>query len=145
MIGKLIEIEKEKTIVKITKGNNKKIKIISMKLNNVYNFAKTYCSFSCLEDYSKIIKEYKDEKYFCENNGNKIITIEIMKKYDGSLNKLQNTLTKKQTIKILIQILYSIIEAFYKYGFIHEDLSLGNLLYGIKTTNEVVEYNLTKK
>lgn len=36
------------------------------------------------------------------------------------------------------------MEAFYKFGFIHEDLSLGNVLYKIKTKNEVVEYNLTK-
>ena len=36
------------------------------------------------------------------------------------------------------------MEAFYKYGFIHEDLSLGNILYRIKTNNEVVEYKLTK-
>ena len=142
MIGKMIE--KEKVIVKITSGNNKRIKIIGMKLNKIYNFAKTYCSFSCLENYSKITNEYKNENYFCENNGNKMITIEIFKKYDGSLIKLQNNLTINQTTKILIQILYSIMEAFYKYGFIHEDLSLGNVLYRIKTQNEVVEYNLTK-
>ena len=70
-------IEKEKIIVKITSGNNKRIKIIGMKLNKIYNFAKTYCSFSCLENYSKITNEYKNENYFCENNGNKMITIEI--------------------------------------------------------------------
>lgn len=85
--------------------------------------------------------------YFCEDNkdgGEKMITIEIMKKYDGSLNKLQNKLTIKQTTKILIQILYSLMESFYKFGFIHEDMSMGNILYKIKTQNEVIEYNLMK-
>lgn len=140
-------IEKEKVIVKITKGSNKKIKIIGMKLNKIYNFAKTYCSFSCLEDYSNIVNKYVDKKYFCENNvskENKIITIEIFKKYEGSLNKFKSNLTIKQATKILIQILYSIMEAFYKYGFIHEDMSLGNILFKVKTKNEIVEYNLTK-
>ena len=142
MIGKMVE--KEKVIVKITIGSNKKIRIIGMKLNTIYNFAKTYCSFSCLENYSKITNNYENEIYFCNDNGDKMITIEIMKKYDGSLTKLYDKLTRKQITKILIQILYSIMEAFYKYGFIHEDLSLGNILYKIKTQNEVIEYNFTK-
>lgn len=137
-------VEKEKVIVKITKGKNKKTRIIGMKLNNIYYFSHTYCSFSCLEDYSKITKKYKNSEYFCDDTGNKMITIEIMKKYSGSLNKLKNMLSVTQTTKILIQILYSLMEAFYKYGFIHEDLSLGNVLYKIKTKNEVIEYNLTK-
>ena len=141
MISKLVE--KEKVIVKITSGNNKKIKILSMKLNFLYNFTKTYCSFSCLENYTKILKKYDKEDYFCEKNGNRIITIEIMKKYEGSLSKLVGKLTISQITQILIQILYSIMEAFRIYGFIHEDLSLGNILYKIKSTNEVIEYNLT--
>lgn len=142
MIGRLVE--KEKVIVKITKGNNKKIKFLSTELNSLYNFTKTYCSFSCLENYSKILKKYDKENYFCEKDGDKIITIEIMKKYEGSLSKLEGKLSIEQTTQILIQILYSIMEAFNKYGFIHEDLSLGNILYRIKSTNEVIEYNLHK-
>ena len=86
MIGQMIE--KEKVIVKITTGSNKKIKIIGMKLNNIYNFSKTYCSFSCLENYSKITNKYENEIYLCNDKEDKMITIEIMKKYDGSLNKL---------------------------------------------------------
>ena len=143
MIAKLIG--EEKVIVKITKGNNKKIKILSRTLNSLFNFTNTYCSFSCLEDYSKILKKYENEIAFCDKTGSKTITIEIMKKYDGSLSKLENKLTIKQTTKILIQILYSVMEAFNKYGFVHEDMSLGNILYRIKTQNEVIEYNLTKK
>lgn len=142
IIGKLIE--KEKVIVKITNGNNKKIKILSMKLNHIYNFSKTFCSFSCLKNYSKIINQYEGEKQFCDIEGKKTVTIEVMKKYEGSLTILKSQLTINQTTKILIQILYSLMEAFYKYGFIHEDLSLGNILYRIKTKNEVVEYNLKK-
>jgi hypothetical protein len=142
MIGKLVE--NEKVIVKITKGDNKKIKILSMKLNSLYNFTRTYCSFSCLEDYSKIIKKYDKESSFCEKSGNNLITIEIMRKYNGSLSKLENKLSIEQVTKILVQLLYSIMESFHKYGFIHEDLSLGNILYRIKTTNEVISYNLTK-
>ena len=142
MIGKLVE--NEKVIVKITKGNNKKIKVLSMKLNSLYNFMKTYCSFSCLEDYSKIVKKYEKENSFCEKNGDKMITIEIMKKYEGSLSKFEGKLSVSQVTQILIQLLYSIMESFNKYGFIHEDLSLGNVLYRIKSKNEVIEYNLTK-
>lgn len=143
MISELIA--KEKIIVKITIGNNKKIRIIGKKLNNIYNFSKIYYSFTCFENYEKITNEYKNEKQFCEIDGNKLITIEIMKKYSGSLTKLLSSLSSYQTTKILIQILYSLMEGFYRYGFVHEDMSLGNVLYRIKSTNEIIEYNLTDK
>ena len=50
MIGELID--KEKVIVKITRNKNKKIKLFSKILNNLYNFINTYCSFSCTEFYN---------------------------------------------------------------------------------------------
>ena len=136
-------IDKEKVIVKITKNKNKKILILSMKLNPIYNFVHTYSSFICTEDYNKIKNEYKNDKTFCTTNSTDYVTIEVMKKYYGSLSILKYKLSRDQVANILSQIVLSLMEAFYKFGFVHEDLSLANILYRIKSTNEIIDYQLT--
>lgn len=141
MLGELID--KEKIIVKITKNVNNKIIILGTKLNSLHNFVKTHCSFYCTERYEKINNKYKDSSYFCSNTSPDYITVEVMKKYSGSLSSLKGTLTRDQVTNILSQIVLSLMEAFYKFGFIHEDMSLGNVLYRIKSTNEIIDYDLS--
>ena len=81
MIAKLVN--EEKVIVKITKNKNKKIIVLSNNLSILFNFVKTYCSFSCTEKYEKIDKKYQDNNYFCSTVEIQYLTIKIMKKYIG--------------------------------------------------------------
>jgi CRISPR/Cas system CMR-associated protein Cmr5 small subunit len=140
MIGELID--KEKVIVKISKNINKKIILFGKILNNLYNFVFTYCSFNCTEDYRKIDNKYEDKKYFCSTTSNTLATIEIMKRYEGSLTRLKGKLTLKQVFNIISQLSLAAMEAFYVYGFVHEDISLGNILYKRKSITQTIEYKL---
>ena len=141
MIAKLVN--EEKVIVKITKNKNKKIIVLSNNLSILFNFVKTYCSFSCTEKYEKIDKKYQDNNYFCSTTATQYITVEIMKKYSGSLSTKKNKLSRNNVCRLLSQLLYSIMESFNKYGFVHGDLSLGNILYCIQKKNQIIDYELT--
>ena len=55
-------IKKEKVIVKITKGYNKKIKYLNKLFKNEkYNLIKTYCNFYCHENDKTVTSKYKDK------------------------------------------------------------------------------------
>ena len=129
MIAKFID--KEEVIVKITKEKRDDIIEINKVIKDLPNFIETYCSFSCLENFNSLSNEYKDSKSFCNatEDNNKIITLEIMKKYkNGSLFKFQNNLNKGQVVNILEQLTLAQIHAYSKLGFVHNDLHLGNIL-----------------
>jgi len=128
MLGKFMD--KEKVIVKITKGKRDDIIEINKIIKNLPNFAETYCSFSCLENFNSLANDYKDSKGFCNaKDDNKVITLEIMKKYKhGSLFKLQNSLNIYDVFNITQQLLLSQIHAYSKTGFLHNDTHLGNIL-----------------
>ena len=65
-----------------------------------------------------------------------------MKRYDGSLTKLKGILKLKQVISIISQLSLALMEAFYIYGFVHQDISLGNILFKIKSVSQTIEYKL---
>ena len=125
MISKFID--DENVIVKITKEKRNDIVEINRVIKDLPNFIETYCSFSCLENFNSLSNEYKNSTDIEDNN--KIITIEIMKKYkNGSLFKFQNKLNKKQVVNILEQLTLAQIHAYSKEGFVHNDLHLCNIL-----------------
>lgn len=129
MIAKFIDTEE--VIVKITKEKRDDIIEINKLIKDLPNFIETYCSFSCLENFNSLSNEYKDSNSFCNatKDNNKIITLEIMKKYkNGSLFKFQNKLNKGQVVNILEQLTLAQIHAYSNVGFVHNDLHLGNIL-----------------
>ncbi len=150
-IGMLILAElvkKEKIIVKITSNFNKKLMIIDKILSEEPNFIKTYCVFPCYENLKILNKKYKNSNSFCnedKNNKekNKLITLELMKKYkNGSITNLKNKLTIEKSRKILEQLILAQINVFYKYGFVHNDINLSNILFKIAEKENVYEYKV---
>lgn len=137
-------IKKEKVIVKITKGYNKKVKYFNnLFKNEKYNLIKTYCNFYCHENDKTLTSKYKDKNEFCSgNNEQQLILLEIMKKYEGSLTLLEGKLNSYTYLEILKQLLLTQIYLFEKYGFIHNDLHSGNILYKTYSTNEDISYNV---
>ncbi len=145
-------IDKEEVIVKITKQKKENIKKANIILEankivkNMPNFIETYCSFTCLENFNALSNEYKDSNSFCNptEDNNKIITLEIMKKYkNGSLFKFQNKLNKDQVVNILQQLTLAQIHVYSKTGFLHNDLHLGNILihHVKKPTHIIYEFS----
>ena len=157
-------VKNEKILVKITKGLNKDVITFNELFTNEPNFIKTYCNFSCWENKNNLKSEYKDIGGFCninDKNNDHLITLEIMKRYnDGNLEKRTGNTLFKAYICILRQIILAQLYAFDKYGFIHLDLHLGNILieqydkpinityliknnpYAINDTNIIIETKL---
>ena len=125
-------IKKENVLVKITQKKNRRLIYFDKILKNEPNFIHTYCAFSCNENVSSLANKYKDTTSFCNNDTKltKEITLEIMKRYyNGSLNTLINSLDINKFTDILKQVILSQINVFYKYGIVHNDLHLGNILF----------------
>ena len=146
MISKLMG--GKKIMVKITNGNNKKTIVFNNMLNKEQNFIETYCNFSCWENKNHLNSEYTNtntngycETNFDNNESNHLITLEIMKKYDdGSLNKRVGSTKLKTYINIQRQIILAQIYAFDKYGFLHNDLHLANILVKLHDSNTKLKY-----
>jgi hypothetical protein len=132
---------KEKNIiVKISKIDKyddihiKRIKVINNLLNNHNNFVKSYCVFTCLENKDNIDYYYLNIKDFCNkdnnnDNNNYKILLELQEYYKiGSLNKYIGKISLKELNKILRQLIYAQLEVFSLYGFVHNDVHLGNIL-----------------
>jgi len=134
MIGKMLD--KEEVIVKVTKQKKENIKKINtiIEINKIIkdlpNFAETYCSFSCLENFESFDNEYKNSKSFCNGiDDGYFVILEIMKKYkNGSLFKLKEKLNIDDVVNILKQLMLSQIHAYSKTGVLHNDPHLGNFL-----------------
>lgn len=124
-------IEKEKVIVKITKGKRDDIIEINKIIKDMPNFVKTYCSFSCLETFDALDTKYDKKNSFCNAKAD-FITIEIINKY---INKLELS----EVINILKQLLLAQLYIFNKTGFLHNDIHLGNIL--IKKSKEDITLN----
>jgi hypothetical protein len=136
LLGKLIK--KEKVIIKITTKIEKKLVIFDKILKYEPNFIYTYCAFNCDEDRNAIVTEYKNTESFCNNNPTHYqqITLEIIKRYNsGSLENFINSLDMNEFTNILKQLILSQINVFEKYGFLHNDLHLGNILTEITNDN----------
>lgn len=139
MIGKLIE--KEKVIIKISQGYKPLIIKINKLIKYMPNFVKTYCSFNCYEDFN-----YTDKNGFCNGNekSGDIITLEIMKKYyEGSLKKYIGRFNLETVIDIIIQLLLAQLHAFFNVQFVHNDISLDNILLSSKES--ILEYKFLNK
>ena len=141
MIGKMLN--KEEVIVKITKGNRNDIIDTNKIIKDLPNFVETYCSFSCLEDYNSIKDNYKDSKEFCNSNDdNRIITLEIMKKYKyGSLFRYKDQFGIKQVVDIMKQLFLAQIHAFSNENFLHNDTHLGNFLIEKRKDKITINYS----
>ena len=130
--------KKHKIIVKITRDVTKysSIKYASKKLLNVPNFATTFCAFTCDESSLNLETKYKNANSFCKAdetdkaNKEKVI-LELMYKYKGTL---MNELLNKETVEhIMKQLCFAQLMAFDKYGFLHMDIHLDNIMYGSNT------------
>jgi len=134
------EIKKENVIVKVTKSEN-----INKNIEKIYNIIKDskhiikiYCFLNCNENKINLINEYKDILGFCTrdtiNDNNIKINLEIMKKYKHSLKRYERR-CNLETVKLILRYLLNMqYELYYKYGFIHNDIHLGNIL--IEKTDE---------
>jgi len=147
MLAKMVS--KEKVVVKLTQNTNlKRIKNISYLVRSLPNFPKTYCVFQCIEDETKFDTNYLDSLGFCKNNPTStdpLITLEIMKLYKNKLSELKNSLDINQTKPILKQLIFSLINAFQKTGFIHGDLHIDNILLDKKKeTVKLGPYNISE-
>ncbi len=139
----------KKIIVKITKNNNKdKLRLIYKLFSEKINIIKSFCVFNCNEDESILEEKYKNIKSFCNNtkDNNVKITLELMKYYkDGSLKQYVNELTIKDIKHILKQLLYCQLELFDNYGFLHNDIHLGNILLQKSTDKINIKYKIQKQ
>jgi len=131
-------IGKDQVIVKITKGHNIMIQKINELIYNEPNCIKTYNTILCYEDRKQINHKYKNSDGFCNSNkdiGTKI-TLEVMKKYESSLNKYNKKISMKYYIEIIKQLLYAQLHLFSKYGLMHNDIHEGNILVKNKLDKE---------
>lgn len=139
-------LEREKIIVKITKGNYPQYKIINRLLNNEINFVHTKCTFVCYEDNLILDSEYDNTTQYCNANKDKgdEITLELMTRYDSSLNKHQSRFYFEKYYTITIQLLLAQLVVFEKYGFVHNDITLSNILFKIHKSPIKFLYEINK-
>lgn len=153
--SKLIEseIKKERVIVKIIKKTsflktNEELYNIIKKTPHI---VKIYCFINCNEKKNVLTNNYKDTLGFCNGNhhdkDNQLITLEIMRRYESSLNKYNDSLNEKTMIHFLKYLLHIQLELFDTYGFVHNDMHLGNVLIrklDKQTTTIVFNYDKNK-
>jgi hypothetical protein len=121
-------------IVKISNYNPRK-KAINDNLYNCPNIVNTYCTFDCNEDLLLIDKN----KQFCNNTKNsRKYTLELMEKYFKSLT------SRKLSVNIykdaLLQLVFSQINIFSKYGYTHNDIHSGNILTKVTKNKKTYKY-----
>jgi hypothetical protein len=124
------DIKKEKVIVKITVGYKPIIIKINKLLKNAPNFIET---------------KYNQKEGFCVGNESdgSIVTLEIMKKYkNGSLNKYEKSFSLEIVTSILSQLMLAQLHAFYNFGFLHNDIHLGNIL--LSKSENTLNYSFSK-
>jgi len=132
-------IDKGKVIVKITCEDNKKLGVFNKILSNYQNYIKVYYTFSCKEDSFYLDNRYDGINTFCNGNTKgDIITLEIMKKYKGTLNNYKGKCFFDEFLLILTQLYFAQLEAFYNYGIIHNDMHLSNILYEKTDQNKYI-------
>jgi hypothetical protein len=138
-------LNKEKVVVKITKMNSKYLLIITKILSNEPNFINNIITFTCNENEYYIKNNYKNINSFCNGQENdKIITVEVMKRYKGNISDFEGKLTIQQTKNILAQLINAQLNFFYKYGFVHNDIHKGNILYEYSNVNKKNLYLICK-
>lgn len=132
-------INKGKILVKVTKGNFKNIERINNKIYNMPNIVKTYCTITCKDNFLLIEKN----KQFCNNKEEKYdindVTLELMKKYNDSITGNYN-MNISEYLNIIIQISMGQMNLFSKFGYTHNDIHTGNILYYIHPESKIIKY-----
>ena len=120
------EINKEKIIIKIitTDCLVNFTEYLYRKIKNSPHIVNIYCFLH----YNKSTSFFNDEYRNILGFNNDILSLEVIKKYDSSLNKYTGKLRLTTMIRYLRYILLIQIELFQKYGFIHNNLHTGNIL-----------------
>jgi len=130
------EAHKERVIVKVSNTNNikKSIEPLYRKIDESPYIAKIYCFLECPENKKYFKTKYNNVYGFCNvgKDGSKIvISLEVMKRYESSLRKFEETLNINTMMYFLRYLLLIQLELYTKYDFVHNDIHLGNIL----TTN----------
>jgi len=134
-------LEKDKPII-IKVGNNEKLEKEYNIAQNLYNeklpnFIKFYCYFKCLNNLDNITINTS----LCAESGSEQGII-VMPYYNvGQIDKYKWTRSNFTMFKsVLKHTIFSLLYAYEKYGFIHRDTHLGNIL--LKTTKKKqIKYN----
>lgn len=124
-----------------------RIHLINKLLSKHINFVKSYCVFTCYENELDFSTYYNDQKSYCNNNKDSIDNIKILLELQdyykrGSLNEYINKLSLIDIKNILTQLLLSQLEVFKLYGFVHNDLHLGNILIDKSINDITIKYNI---
>jgi serine/threonine protein kinase len=128
------EIKKERVLVKVSKVDTllNTTEEIYKYIKDSEHIVKIYCFLHCNEYKTYLNQYHKNTLGFCNSKhtdkDNQIISLEIMKRYSSSLRKYEGSLKLKQMIIYLKYLLLIQIELFNKYGFVHNDIHLGNIL-----------------
>lgn len=143
IISKLLD--KENILVRLTNNNNKRLPLINEKLSKLPNFPLVYCTIICKEPFDLIDSDYiidgKPAKGFCNGKSNDgYVTLELMKYYKN--NKINELLKSPIDLKylryFLDQAIGAQLNAFQKYGFVHNDIHINNFI--IENLLENYEY-----
>jgi hypothetical protein len=123
MLSKLVD--KEKVVVKLTKNiDHNKINTINNYIKHNPNMLHTFGTFQCSEAEINLESE------------NITIVLEIMNLYDGSLNDYINKFDILEIEELLKQTLLCQLHIYWKIGFVHNDIHLGNFLINKKKEKE---------
>ena len=127
-------------IIKV--GNNEKLEKEHNIAQNLYNeklpnFIKFYCYFKCLNTLENI----DINKSLCSESGSEQGIIAMPYYNVGQIDKYKWTRSNFTMFKsVLKHTIFSLLYAYEKYGFIHRDTHLGNIL--LKTTKKKqIKYN----
>lgn len=128
------EIKRERILVKVSKVDTllNTTEEIYRYIKDSEHIVKIYCFLHCNESKTYLNQHHKDTLGFCNSNhtdkDNQLISLEIMKRYSSSLRKYEGKLKLKPMIIYLKYLLLIQIDLFNKYGFVHNDIHLGNIL-----------------
>jgi hypothetical protein len=129
-------MNKGQIIVKIT-NERKDRNTINENLSNFPNIVKTFCTFSCKDDFLLIEKNNQ----FCnttDSKNNRKFTLELMEKYPRSLS------AKKISIDVykvaLLELIFAQFNIFSKFGYTHNDIHSGNVLSKVTKEKNTFRY-----
>jgi serine/threonine protein kinase len=104
------------------------------------NVVQSICDFSCLDNTIRWLSPVKAPQLFCiKGNTNFTVVVEEYLPF-GDLSMIKEW---KYPIwkSITLQLLFTILELFYKFGFVYLDWNLRNILLDKRKTNTKVIYN----
>lgn len=138
-------VDKEDVLVRVTSNSNNKLGIINKLLQTIPNFPQVYCTIICNESTDILDTDYiingKPAKGFCNGKSSDgYVTLEVMKYYKA--NKTNDLLEQKINLNqmrfLLDQAIGAQLLAFQAYGFVHNDIIIGNFI--IEEKKSMYEY-----